>query len=240
MAVQQVAQLDFPSPRSWINKGLARYLQVRYVEQEKEHAGALRYLSTHRDPLIEMERQAPEKGSPAAAARSLINSSDEFCIETKAMNVWWMLRELVGETALTAALHNYNAGDDKDALYMQKLLEQQSHRDLTWFFDDWVYRDRGLPDFRIDSVHARPVVSGGYMVTVTVENLGGSAGEVPVKLEMTEGEATEKLIVPGKSKASVRILAATTPTKVIVNDGSVPESIMSNNEFTISAESLNQ
>ena len=240
MAVQQVAQLDFPSSRAWINQGLARYMQLRYIEQEKERAGVLHYLNTHRDPLVEMERQSPEKGSPAAAARSLINSSDEFYLETKAMNVWWMLRELVGETALTAALHNYKASDDKDALYMQKLLEQQSRRDLTWFFDDWVYRDRGLPDFRIDSVHARPVVSGGYMVAVTVENLGGAAAEVPVKLEMTEGDATEKLIVPGKSKASVRILAAATPIKAIVNDGTVPESDTSNNEFSISAEALNQ
>jgi hypothetical protein len=239
MAVQQVARLAFPSPRTWINQGLARYMQVRYIEQEKERAGALRYLATHRDPLIQMERQAPEKGSPAAAARSLINSSDEFYIETKAMNVWWMLRDLVGETVLTAALRDYKASDDKDALYMQKLLEQQSHRDLTWFFDDWVYRDRGLPDFRIDSVHARPVVSGGYMVAVTVENLGGAAAEVPVKLEMTEGEAAEKLIVAGKSKASVRILAATAPTKAIVNDGSVAESDSSNNEYAISPESLN-
>lgn len=240
MAVQQAAQLDFPSPRPWINKGLARYMQGRYIEQEKERTGALRYLSSHRDPLIEMERHSPEKGSPAGAARSLINSSDEFYVESKAMNVWWMLRELVGDTALTAALHNYKASDDKDALYMQKLLEAQSHRDLTWFFDDWVYRDRGLPDLRIDSVHARAVVSGGYLVTVTVENLGGAAAEVPVKLEMTEGEAIEKLVVAGNSKASVRILAATTPTKVIANDGSVPESDMKNNEFAISAESLNQ
>ena len=240
MAVQQVAQLDFPSSRAWINQGLARYMQLRYIEQEKERAGVLHYLNTHRDPLVEMERQSPEKGSPAAAARSLINSSDEFYLETKAMNVWWMLRELVGETALTAALHNYKASDDKDALYMQKLLEQQSRRDLTWFFDDWVYRDRGLPDFRIDSVHARPVVSGGYMVAVTVENLGGAAAEVPVKLEMTEGDATEKLIVPGKSKASVRILAAAAPIKAIVDDGTVPESDTSNNEFSISAEALNQ
>ena len=239
MAVQQVAQLDFPSPRAWINKGLARYTQVRYVEQEKERAGALRYLSSHRGALIEMERRSPEKGSGAAATRSLINSSDEFYIEAKAMNVWWMLRDLVGETALTSALHNYKASDDKDALYMQKLIEQQSHRDLTWFFDDWVYRDRGLPDFHIDSVHARAVVSGGYLATVTVENLGGAAAEVPVRLEMTEGEATEKLIVPGKSKASVRILAATTPTKAIVNDGTVAESDMNNNEFTITEELLN-
>ena len=238
-AVQQEAQLDFSSSRPWITLGLVRYAQVRYIEQEKGREGALQYLNTHRDPLVEMERRVPEQGSPAAAERSLINSPDDFYIEMKAMNVWWMLRELVGETALTAALHNYKADEDKDALYVQKLLEAQSHRDLTWFFNDWVYRDRGLPDLRIDSVHARALVRGGYLVTVTIENLGGAASEAPIKLEMTEGEAKEKLIIPGKSKASVRILAATTPTKAIVNEGSVPESDMTNNDYTISAESLN-
>jgi aminopeptidase N len=148
------------------------------------------------------------------------------------------LRDLVGEPAFTAALHNYRANEDKDAMYMQKLLEAQSHRDLTWFFDDWVYRDRGLPDLRIDSVYSRPIVSGGYMVTVTVENLGTAAAEVPVTLQMATGDATEKLLVPGKSKASVRITAGSAPMRATVNgDGSVPESDMTNNTYKI--ESLN-
>jgi len=116
---------------------------------------------------------------------------------------------------------------------MQRLLEAQSHRDLAWFFDDWVYRDRGLPDFRISSVFARAVVGGGYLVTVTAENLGGAAAEVPVILRMSTKDAVEKLVVPGKSKASVRILAGSPPIRAIVNDGSVPESDTRNNEYTI-------
>jgi hypothetical protein len=56
---------------------------------------------------------------------------------------------------------------------------------------------------------------------------------------MSQGEAAEKLVVPGNAKASVRILAATTPTKAVVNDGSVPESNLSNNEYLINTESLN-
>jgi aminopeptidase N len=149
------------------------------------------------------------------------------------MNVWWMLRELIGETALTAALHSYKPEEDKDAMYMQRLLEAQSHRDLTWFFDDWVYRDRGLPDFRVDSVFSREVVGGGYLVTVTVENLGGAGAEIPVILRMTTKDAVEKLVVPGKSKASVRILAGSAPVKTIVNHGGVPESNTRNNEYVM-------
>ena len=71
------------------------------------------------------------------------------------------------------------------------------------------------------------------MATVTVENLGGAAAEVPVTLHMAAGEATERLMVPGKSKASVRILAGTAPLTATVNDGSVPETDTSNNEYKI-------
>ncbi|HTM37878.1 MAG TPA: hypothetical protein VL156_14095 [Terriglobales bacterium] len=229
-AVQQSVKLDFPSPRAWISQGLAGYAQLRYIEQEKSREAAQAYLEGHREALIDAERSLPERDP---AAHSLINSVDEFYIRTKAMNVWWMLRELIGETALTAALHSYKPEEDKDAMYMQRLLEAQSHRDLTWFFDDWVYRDRGLPDFRVDSVFSREVVGGGYLVTVTVENLGGAGAEIPVILRMTTKDAVEKLVVPGKSKASVRILAGSAPVKTIVNDGGVPESNTRNNEYVM-------
>ncbi len=211
-AVQLLTHVSFPSPRAWISEGLARYAAVRYVEQEKGRDGALNYVQSHLGALVETERHDPEHGSDHAAEHSLVNATDEFYVQAKSMNVWWMLRDLVGEVAFTAALHNYKANDDKDAMYMQKLLEAQAHRDLTWFFDDWVY--------------------------VTVENLGGAAADVPVTLQMVTGEATEKLMVPGKFKASVRITAGNAPMKAAVNgDGSVPESDMTNNTYRI--ESLN-
>ena len=50
---------------------------------------------------------------------------------------------------------------------------------------------------------------------------------------MTTKDAVEKIVVPGKSKASVRILAGSAPIKAVVNDGSVPESNTQNNEYVI-------
>jgi hypothetical protein len=73
------------------------------------------------------------------------------------------------------------------------------------------------------------------MVTVTVENLGDAAAEVPVMLHLEGGEASARLMVPGKSKASVRIPVATMPQEVTVNDGSVPETDTSNNSYKIEA-----
>ena len=230
-ALQQLTHLNFPSPRPWIYDGLAHYAQLAFLQERGGRPAVLDYLQSHRDALLASEKRASTTSVSQSAEHSLINSSDEFYVQNKAMNVWWMLRDIVGETALHAALHNYKAADDKDAYYMQKLIEAQAHRDLAWFFNDWIYRDRGLPDFRIVSVYPRPLLGGGYMVTVLVENLGEAAAEVPVTLHMSGKEATERLIVPAKSQASVRIQAGAMPQEVTVNDGSVPETDTSNNVY---------
>jgi hypothetical protein len=230
-SLEQLTHVNFPSPRTWIYDGVAHYAQLGFLQERGGRPAVLDYLQSHRDALLASEKQIANLSGNHAAENSLINSTDDFYVQSKAMNVWWMLRDMVGEAALHAALHNYKAADDKDAYYMQKLVEAQAHHDLAWFFDDWVYRDRGLPDFRIVSVYPRRLVTGGYMVTVMVENLGDAAAEVPVTLHMQGNEATERLMVPGKSKASVRIQAAVVPQLVTVNDGSVPESDVSNNSY---------
>ena len=230
-AIQQLTHSSFPSSRAWVRDGLAHYAQVSFVADKEGRDAALEYLRNHSKALIESEKLTPAE--PNQAAHSLINSDDEFYVQSKAMNVWWMLRDMVGENALSAALHNYKSGDDKSADYIEKLVEAQAHRDLAWFFDDWVYRDRGLPDFRIASVYPRELVNGGYMVTVTVENTGQAAAEVPVTLKMTNGESAERLVVPGKSTASVRIVCPSFPQQATVNDGSVLESDTNNNVYKI-------
>jgi len=232
-AIQQLTHLSFPSPRVWIYAGLARYAQLRFLQERGGRQTVLEYLKNHKDALLESEKRIVAPGDNRAANHSLINSTDDFYVQAKALDVWWMLRDIVGETALNAALHNYKASDDKSAYYMQKLIEGQVHRDLEWFFDDWVYRDRGLPDFRIVSVYPRQLLNGGYLVTVTVENLGEAGAEVPVTLHMQNTESSERLVVPGKSQASIRIQTGTLPQEATVNDGSVPESDTSNNVYRL-------
>jgi hypothetical protein len=231
-AAQQITHLLFPSPQAWIRNGLANYAQVRLIEEKEGRPAAIAYLQAHLGALLDLEKQAAEKKSDG----SLLSEADQFQVETKAMFIWWMLRDMAGESAFTTALINYKVTDDNDPAYMQKLMEKVSQRDLQWFFDDWVYHDRGLPDFRITSVFPNPLPSGGYLVTVSVENLGTAGAEVPVTLH-GERESVQRLLVPAKSKASVRIETAAMPQSATVNDGSVPESDTRNNEYKI--ESLN-
>ena len=229
-ATQQLTHTYFPSPRPWIHDGLASYAQVRLFEEKEGRKAAIDYLQSHRMALVELEKISSENKTKD---NSLINSIDDFRIQTKSMYVWWMLRDMVGEPALQAALHNYKAASDNDPKYMQKMIESEVHRDLQWFFDDWVYHDRGLPHFRVLSVFPSKLASGGFMVTVTVENVGDAGAEIPVTLHTQDREASGKLVVAGKSKASIRIQSMSLPQDVTLNDGSVPESDTSNDVYKL-------
>ena len=86
--------------------------------------------------------------SACQGGRPLTTAYDEVYSRIKAAYVWWMLRDMVGDAALERAIQTYHPGQDKEPSYFQNLLKAETHQDLEWFFDDWVYRDRGLPIFR--------------------------------------------------------------------------------------------
>ncbi|MEO6119219.1 MAG: hypothetical protein ABIP12_00910 [Terriglobales bacterium] len=231
---QQLAHLithaNFYSHRPWIYEGLAHLAQVAALEQQQSRAVAIELLARHTTPLTLI---APMEAGPSDAANSLINATDEIYYRSKAMWVWWMLHQMLTPATVKKALAGYQADADKEPAYIQRLLEAASGKDLEWFFDDWVYRDRGLPDFRIVNVYPRENLKGTYMVTVTVENLGRAAAEVPIRLRMKSGEVTARLLVKAKSQATIRIETPLPPLEGIVNDGSVLESDDSNNRFVL-------
>jgi hypothetical protein len=232
--VHQMTHTAFASSRPWIYEGLAHFIQAADLESQSGRRAALDFLGLHRTVLAEAEKAVAEEKKPRAAAdQSLVNTTSEEFYRSKAMFVWWMLRDMIGEPALKKALAEYHPERDKEPSYVQHLVEAQTKQDLEWFFDDWVYRDRGLPDFKVDSAVQRPTVGGGAIVTVNVSNLGDAGAEVPVTLRMEGGETSRRLQVRAKSTATVRFEAAATPLEVVVNDGSVPESDGSNNTFKI-------
>jgi aminopeptidase N len=146
-----------------------------------------------------------------------------------------MLRDMIGDAALKKSLAAYHSEEDKEPSYMPHLIAAQTQRDLEWFFDDWVYRDRGLPDFKVESASSRKTLTNSFLVAVTVNNLGNAGAEVPVIVKSAGGEVTKRLEVRGKSKATIRIETPTAAQEVVVNDGSVPESDVTNNTFKVEA-----
>jgi hypothetical protein len=230
-AVHQLVHAALNSPRLWISEGLAHFAQAAYLNQQNGREGTLQFMSSHAGAVLAAEKISDSEST--AARESLINTNREEFYRSKAMYVWWMLRDMIGEDTLKKALSSYRADQDHAPSYVQKLIAAQTSRDLEWFFDDWVYRDKGLPDFHIESANPRPLVGGGYVIAITVDNLGTAGAEVPVTAKLDEGFVTKRLEVRAKSKATVRIEIPSAAKEIVVNDGSVPESDSGNNSFTI-------
>jgi len=234
--VHELTHSAFESPRAWIGEGLAHFAQAVYRESQDGREAALDFMGLHRSAIAEVEQgNKPEDAQSTAPDRALAATSIEEFYRSKAAYVWWMLRDMVGDDTLRRALETYRPAEDKDVTYMQKLLLKISGRDLQWFFESWVYQDRGLPDFRVASAFARRMSGANFVSTVTVENLGDAAAEVPVTVRFEDDDVTQRVLVSGKDKAVVRIETPGVPIEVVVNDGSVPESDLTNNSFKITS-----
>ncbi|HZQ96339.1 MAG TPA: hypothetical protein VFA67_15100 [Candidatus Sulfotelmatobacter sp.] len=230
-AAHQLTHASFHSFRPWIDEGLAHFAQAVYVEQQRGRPAALDYMAAHRSGLLKMED--PVVPSDQQAARSLVNTANDALYRGKAMCVWWMLRDMIGDSALKKAIAAYRPAQDKEPSYMPHLIAALTQRELEWFFDDWVYRDRGLPDFKVESAYSRPTMTHSFMLTITVDNVGSAGAEVPIRVKFSGGEVVKRLEVRGKSKSTLRVETPATPHEVTINDGSVPESDTTNNGFKI-------
>lgn len=222
------------SGRPWIAEGLTAFAQALVREHQGGRRAAIAYLGQFSPALLVAEAQSHSPVTagasnatqlPGIGLQPLITTSDEVFFRTKAAYVWWMLRDMVGDRVLQGALARYRASDDRDSAYMQRLIEGQlpAKLDLETFFDDWVYRDHGLPELKVDSAYMRKTLGEQTVTAVTIENLGEAWCEVPVAVRSGHGEANVRVVVPAKGKAVVRVPFESAPTEAEVNDGSVPE-----------------
>jgi hypothetical protein len=214
----------FLSPRVWLNEGVAQFMTLLWIEQRAGAATAFEQIDSRRAALAITETTDPGVNP----GQSLIDPWSDIYYRDKAADVLWMLRNIVGDEALGKALQAYVSADDHEPSYLQTLLQKSSKKDLEWFFDDWVYRDKGLPDLHIVSAYWRPILSKNstgknYLVSVDVQNDSFCATEVPVTVASTVSTQTQELQIPAHTRAVLRMLVDSKPTQVVVNDGSVPE-----------------
>lgn len=227
----------------WMDEGLAQFLAVQYVEQQRGRDAALGEMRVLMEPLSIAE---PDPAS-GAVGEPLIGARDEVFYRRKAAAVWWMLRDLAGDTAFHAALAKLRAeprsaaSPEQQAVAFEKLLEAESHTDLAWFFSDWVLHDRGLPDLSIVDVTPRPLPAGqghdsGWLVAVTVHNDGTAQAEVPLVVQSDKFSVRRRVRVPANSSVTERVLVESAPSAVVLNDGSVPEVGQSKHSRTLNIQ----
>ena len=222
----------------WFDEGLAQFTSLLWIEQVQGRDAALLQLNNLIQPLNIAEvgfdtAQAADAAS-APPGQPLISASDELYYRRKAAAVWWMLRGITGDLPLQQALSAWRTqpfshdNPTVQAIGFEKLLEKTSGKDLSWFFSDWVLRDRGLPDLSIVNVEPRQLPAGkghdiGWLVAVTMHNAGAPAVDVPLIIRSGTFSTTTRIHIPGFSDVTDRIVVEAAPTQVVLNDGSTPE-----------------
>jgi len=212
------------SPRAWLSEGVAHFMGTLWIEKQHGRDKALAALALDRGALTIAEPPSPGEGS----GQPLALATAPVYYRTKAAYVFWMLRDMVGDAALSAALRAYDplqdTGPQTAPSLFERLLEQAgARRDLKWFFADWVDADRGLPDLTVDKVFPSTAGAGNWLVAINVTNSGYASAEVPVTVRTDDTSITQRVRIPGRSSIVQRIVIQGRPTEVQVNDGTVPE-----------------
>jgi Peptidase family M1 domain len=247
--VHSLTHAWFHSSHAWLNEGVPQFMSLLWIERTQGRDAAIQQLQQQRIPLSLAEPAQPQSTTPATTdqqastsvpqpassqGQSLIQATDELYYRNKAAAVLWMLRSIVGDEALKHALQLYrhSGSAEQDPHHFQTILEQASKKDLNWFFDDWVYNDRGLPDLSIANVTPRELPAQGnkaasWLIAVEVRNEGEAVADVPVTIRSGTLTTTERVRVPGHSSASTRIVFEGIPEEILLNDGTVPETTTS-------------
>ena len=214
----------FQSPRPWLEEGAAQFMASVWTEHQDGREAAITQMDNMRGALSLAEPADLDRD----AGQALVTAHDPIFYRTKAAYVFWMLRGIVGDKPLAAALTQYDPTQDASTDYFERLLEGTSGQKLDWFFNDWVNRDRGLPDLSIEAITpSRGTEEGSYIVAVTVSNSGTAVADVPVAIYSADATVTEPMRIAAKGRATRRFLVHGKPQQVQVNDGTTPETVAS-------------
>ena len=220
-------------PPAWLNEGVAHFMGTLWVERRQGRDAALRMLEADRAALALAEPASPGESAGQPLAEAIL----PIYYRTKAAYILWMLRDLAGDPALSAALQGFKPTGDNPASAagkdsgksaprssFERLLEEsEDHPDLAWFFANWVDADKGLPDLSIEAVFPASASAGNYLVAINIANKGYVQADVPVTVRSDSTSVTHRVRIPAQGAVTERILVQGSPTEVQVNDGTVPE-----------------
>jgi hypothetical protein len=217
--VHSLTHLYFHSPYAWLQEGVPSFMSSLWTEQNHGRDVAIQGLDNGRGAL-----SLAEPGDAGGSPQPLLTAQDPVYYRTKATYVFWMLRDLAGDGALTQALSAYQPEADVAGTGFEQALAHASGKDLKWFFDNWVNQDRGLPDLSISGVYPNKAsAAGSFIVSVDVANSGSAEAEVPISVSSGSTTVTERVRIAAKSRTSHRFLLQGEPALVELNDGTVPE-----------------
>jgi hypothetical protein len=186
----------------WLSEGFAQYFAALYAKERRGEPAFREILRQFRRWTLEDSDQGPV--SLGYRLGHIKNESRVFraLVYNKGAGVVHMMRRLVGDEAFFRGLRRFytenrykKAGTDD----LRKAMEQESGRDLSRFFERWIY-DSTLPRVKFSSA-----VDGQELV-VRFEQTGDVFDlPVTVTINYTDGKTAEHVVLATEQATEVRL-----------------------------------
>ncbi|MCG2616448.1 M1 family metallopeptidase [Terrimonas sp. NA20] len=162
----------------WLSEGFATYMTILYMEDKYGKDTAIHMLQTDREQVIK---------SGVTSKRSVVDETTNYMalLNTNSYQkggwVLHMLRHELGDEVFQKAIRAYYkqyTNSNADTRDLQKVIEQVSGKNLSVFFDQWLYKP-GLPDldvkwgygFKTNKtwIEIRQLQQNGFVFTLPVQ-----------------------------------------------------------------------
>ncbi|MFN8548770.1 MAG: M1 family aminopeptidase [Candidatus Eisenbacteria bacterium] len=193
---------------SWLNEGFASYSEAIWAEHQ---GGASAYRSYMTNSQAVSDPSGPVYNYP--------DPFDGNTIYNKGAWVVHMLRGVLGDAAFFGALADYRAGYHGRSVTtaeLQASLLKSTGRDLTPFFNEWVYGvDR--PKYKVSSL--TETISGGVRLYVHLQQTQSTGGffTMPVRIRVQAGGQNDLVLENDPDHEDLVVDLPTAPTSISVD-----------------------
>jgi aminopeptidase N len=209
----------------WLSEGFATYLAVYFNEKKFGPDRAKEMLIEDRFQAIAFSKMSQQPVIDTVSSLMELLNANSY---QKGGWVLHMLRREIGDSAFRKSIQNYYstyAGKNADTRDLQHVVEKTTGRDLSVFFDQWLYTP-GIPKLDIQWKYNE----ADKKLDVTVKQLQTNVFQFPLELlvdpssktiqKVNVTQATQTFSIPLKNKPS---LVKADPEINLLFEGSVKE-----------------
>lgn len=204
----------------WLSEGFATYFGDLFFEVADGGPAFAALMEKSRQTVVASKDVERPVIDPAETDLFALLNDNSY---PKGAWVLHMLRGLLGDDAFFAGIRTYYARHLHSAVLteqLQSVMEEVSHRDLDWFFTQWLHRP-GFPVFEVEERWSAGAGSAG-VAEVTVRQVQKDAWprfRVPLELCWGVGaDRTCRAAVAGSASDTFRFELDTRPTAPVALD----------------------
>lgn len=212
----------------WLNEGFATFMEAAYREKAVGRADYMRKVKDDAERYIASDSVGPGR-HPLFNAKAIGN--DEIFDTTtyqKGGAVIHTLREEIGDEAFWKAVNIYlnrHKFGNVESTDLKKAMEEASGKDLSWFFDQWVYK-AGYPKLTVRQTYstARKQLTLTISQIQKLDAITPAAFVLPMEIEIqtAAGPVIQKIQV-NKRLQVVNIKLGSRPTRLLLDkDNKIP------------------